>query len=448
MKNFSAFQIGLYVLFSIGIVFAVLIFSGKISVGTSSTSATLSGSVVIWGTLPQDAVNAATDIVHQTYKNVTVHYQKEDPATLQDDLVNALASGSGPDMVFVTPADIIANHDRIFEIPYASLPQGAYESTFVDQATQFLTGTGVLAFPMIIDPMVMYYNKDMLSSAFTVSPPATWDDLVALNKKITQVSDAGKLSTETAALGSFGNITHAKDILANLMFQGGNSIVSWDPGQKAYVSHFGDANAAGNSAVVDALQFYTSFANPNDTAHYSWNATLPNDQTQFVAGNLAIYFGYASELGTIRQNNPNLNFGVAMMPQKTRALFKTTYGQMTGVAIMKVSKNLSLDVAVAQTLSSQPAISTYLGMDPTLEPARRDMLSGASTDANKALFYNSAIISRSFLDPDAAQTTSLFGKYVNDINAGAAEPANILAPGNSLLSGILQAVQKKTSSLQ
>ena len=99
MKNFSAFQIGLYVLFSIGIVFAVLIFSGKISVGTSSTSATLSGSVVIWGTLPQDAVNAATDIVHQTYKNVTVHYQKEDPATLQDDLVNALASGSGPDIL-------------------------------------------------------------------------------------------------------------------------------------------------------------------------------------------------------------------------------------------------------------------------------------------------------------------------------------------------------------
>jgi len=444
MKDVSLFKIGLYVLLGIGIVFAVLIFSGKITVGKPAAAA-ISGNVVIWGTLPQDPMGLMTDVVHQTYKNVNVEYVQQDPATFQANLVNALASGGGPDMILLTPDDVISNHDRILEIPYTSLPQATFQSTFIDQGSQFLTDTGVLAFPLFVDPMVMYYNKDMLSSAFTVSPPATWDDVVALNKKITQVDDAGKLSTETVALGSFDNITHAKDILSNLIFQGGNSIVAWDPTVKAYVSQFGNASASGDSAVADALQFYTDFSNPTDAAHYSWNATLPNDETQFVAGNLAIYFGYASELASIRQQNPNLNFGVAMMPQKKGTTLKTTYGKMTGLAIMKVSKNIQLDVIVAQTMTSDSAISQYLSLDPTVEPARRDMLANSSADANQTLFYNSSIISRSFLDPDPVQTSALFQKYVNEINVGAAVPASIVAPGNSLLTEILQTIQKQTS---
>ena len=445
MKNLSPFQIGLYVVFALGIVFAVLIFSGKIPIGQSSTTQTISGSVTVWGTLPQDAMSAVENSIRATYKQVNVEYVQQDPATFQADLVNALASGNGPDMVLLTPADIVANHDRLLEIPYASLPQAAFESTFTDQGQQFLTDTGVLAFPFVVDPMVMYYNKDMLTSSFTVNPPATWDDVVALNKKITQQDDAGKLSTETVALGSFDNITHAKDILANLIFQAGNPIVSWNPTLKTYISNFADTTGSGDSAVVDALTFYTDFANPNDAAHYSWNATLPDDKDQFIAGNLALYFGYASELPDIRAKNPNLNFDVAMMPQRSQSSFKSTYGQMTGVGILKLSKNISLDLLVAEQMVGQPAVSAYLGADSTYVPVRRDMLTGAVTDARQQLFYNSAIIAKSFLDPDADQTSALFKKFVDNINAGVTQPAAIISPGDSLLSGILEQVQKQTS---
>lgn len=445
MKNISAFQIGIFAACVIGAVFAVLIFSGKLPIGESS-STTVAGSVTVWGTLPYDAMKSMTDVVTQNYNQLIVDYVQKDPNTFQSDLVNALASGTGPDLVLLTPTDIIPNQARILTIPYASLPQATFDSTFIDQGSLFTNDTGVLAFPMLVDPMVMFYNKDMLSASFSVNPPKTWDDVVALNKKITQKDDGGQLTTETVALGSYANILHAKDILANLILQAGNPIVTWDPIQKKYISTFGNTDQAGNSGVEQALQFYTNFANPNDTDHYSWNATLPTDQDQFVAGKLAIYFGYASEIEDLRAKNPNLNFGVELMPQRASVPTKGTYGRMVGIAIMKMSQNPSIALTAAQTLVSQNAIKAFLDVNPSFSPARKDMLAVETDDAVKTTIDNSSIISKSFLDPDPIATDQLFSSFIRQINSGVAQPGGIITPGDSLLSGILDKVQKQTAA--
>ena len=441
-------QIVIYVVCGIGILFAVLIFSGKIPIGGGTSTTTISGTVTMWGTLPANPINLMVQQVRTTYKNVSVVYVQKDPATIQSDLVNALASGTGPDLVLMTPDEIIPNHDRIFEIPYASFPQATFDSAFASEGSVFLSGTGVLGFPLFIDPMVMYYNKDMLTSSFTVKPPKTWDDVVALNQKITQKDNAGKLSTETVALGTYDNITNAKDLMASLIFQAGNDIVSWDPVYKKYVSRFGDTDQAGNSAVSNALTFYTAFANPTDGTHYSWNATLANDRDQFVSGNLAVYFGFASELSTIRQLNPNLNFDVSLMPQRASTQTKSTYGNMIGVSIMKLSPNTSLDVLVAEALAGQPAIAAYQSFDSTLQPARLDMLSNTSSDAHATLFANSAIIAKTFLDPDPIQTGNLFKNYVTSVNAGASDPGSLISTGNSKMQSILDVIARQTSAAQ
>jgi hypothetical protein len=59
-KGLSMFQIGIFIACAAGIVFAILIFSGKIPLGETKTTQTLKGSVVIWGTLPGDSVRAMT----------------------------------------------------------------------------------------------------------------------------------------------------------------------------------------------------------------------------------------------------------------------------------------------------------------------------------------------------------------------------------------------------
>lgn len=439
----SAFQIGVMITCIVGIVLAMLIFSGKIPLPEKAADQTLKGNLMIWGTLSGDAVRSTTDQLRQVYKEVNITYIQKTDDTFQTDLVNALASGKGPDMIIVTPAEIVQNKDRILEIPYESFPQAAFKNTFIDQGSLFLTSTGVLAFPYVIDPLVMYYNRDLLTSSFTVSPPKTWDELVALNKKITIKDDAGRLTTQTAALGTFDNITHAKEIIAALIFQTGNKIVAWDPFTKKYISQFSQADASGNSGVSNALGFYSAFANANDQDRYSWNGSLPKDKNQFIAGRLATYFGFASELEGIRLLNPNLNFDVALFPQRTTGTIKATYGKLFGLAIVKVSPNKNLAIAMAQQMIAQPNLAIYLSFDRSMIPARRDMVSVDSADGYKTLFNRSAIIAQGLLDPDPAQTDALFKRFVDQINSGIATPSAILSPGDSLLSSILSRAQRE-----
>lgn len=445
-KGLSIFQIGIFIACAAGIVFAILIFSGKIPIGETTTTQTLKGNIAIWGTLPGDSVRAMTDQLHQTYKDVNFSYSQKKPETFQLDLVNALASGVGPDLVFISPAEVIQNKDRLLEIPYTSLPQATFQNAFTDQGSLFLTSTGVLGLPFVVDPLVMFYNRDLVAGSFTVNPPKTWDELVALNKKVTVKDDAGKLVTETAALGTFDNITHAKEIIAALILQTGNKIVAWDPYTKKYVSKFSQADNAGNSGVANALSFYTAFANVNDADRYSWNGSLPMDKDQFIAGKLATYFGYASELEGIRQKNPNLNFEVSVFPQRSQGSLKATYGKMTALAVIKVSKNIPLAVAMAQQITGKDPVTQYLAYETTVIPARRDMVTLDSEDAHKTLFNKSAIIAQGFLDPDQVQTTALFKKFIDQINSGIAQPSAILSPGDSLLSGILQKAQRDVTA--
>jgi ABC-type glycerol-3-phosphate transport system substrate-binding protein len=438
MKNLSPFQIGIYVACVVGVIAAVVLFSRNSS---QNSSENLSGSVTIWGTLPQVSLTATTDVLRQTYKDVTINYVEKTPATFQSELVNALASGVGPDLVFLSLGDVIANKDRLLTIPYTSLPEQAFRGTFVDQADAYMNDQGVVAFPFSIDPMVMYYNRDMFTSSFIVKPPETWDEIISANKKITQQDDAGNLQVQTVALGSFDNITRAKEMIALLINQAGNRLVRFDPIQAKYVSTFAESTD-NTSPVVNAFSFYTAFANNFDNDRYSWNRTLPNDKNQFLAGRLAVYFGFASELQGIRLRNPNLNFSLAMMPQRSNVPTKSTFGSMYGLGILKMSKNPNLAVTIAQAMVGKDAVGVYLANEVYTAPARRDLLAEMPVDSVRSIIYQSAIISRGFLDPDPVQTTAFFKRYIDQINAGAISPESIVSPGNSLFTTILNSVQK------
>lgn len=445
MKNLSIVQIVIYVISAIAVIFAVLIFSDKIKIGGSSTQK-LAGSLTMWGTLPYDSVKQAIDSVAGTYPELHINYSEKSGSSFQSDFVNVLASGTGPDLVLVTPADVVRNADKLLTIPFVSLPAATYQSTFVDQASLFMTDKGTLALPIVIDPMVMYYNRDLLAGAFATAAPKTWDDVASLNKKLTVKNDAGELETETVAMGTYSNVAHAKEILATLAFQAGNPLVKLDPATGKYMSRFSFADPATGANLATVMRFYAQFAKSGDD-RYSWNDSLPNDRTQFVAGKLATYFGFASELPDIRKKNPNLNFAVAMVPQSARFPTKAVFGSMTGIAVTKISKQAALAVPAANAMASTPFITAYLATNPYAAPARKDMLSvDASDDANRDLIYKSAIISRGWLDPDPSQTSVLFKKYVDRINAGLANPEDILSAGDSLVQALLDNYQKASSA--
>lgn len=442
MKNSSTIQTIIYVVCGIGVILAIAIFSGKLPIGKDTTSK-VQGTITFWGILPSQVMKDFVANALSAYPDVHVNYVQKDPLTLQSDLVNALASGTGPDLVMVTPADVIANKDRLLAIPYTSLPLQTFQNTFVDQAALFTRTDGVVAIPLLIDPMVMYYNRDLLTSSFTVKAPSTWDEVATLNQQLTKQDDGGTLSVETIGMGTFDNINHAKDLLAMITLQAGGTIVGTDPNTGNYVSTLSAGSRNEGYPFAIALGLYTSFANSKDPVHYSWNASLPKDTNQFIAGTLGLYFGYGSELATLRKKNPNLNFDVTMVPQSARRSTKVTYGKMIGLAIPKMSKSVGLSVLVANRLAQKDALQMYLDRDATLAPARKDMLAEIPEgDAIRTLIYRSAIISKSFLDPDATQTAIVFKKFIDQINAGLTNPESSITAADSLMNAILSKVQK------
>ena len=284
----NIFQIVLMIIFGIGIAIGVFLFATNS--GGSSTAGP-SGRIVIWGTFDATTFRTAIAQVAGSLGGVEISYVQYDKSIFEETFINALASGGGPDLVVIEGQDILVQRDRIIPWAYETFPQSVFAQNFVDSTQVFLLNDGVYAFPMLIDPLVLYSNTDLLTSSFFVDPPATWNEVLTYVPQLVEKTDAGSIIRSGLALGTGSNILHAVDIYSALVLQSGNSIVqrlpqknSFDPEFKAILRNPG---LQGQQVPAEnSLIFFTSFAD-NSQAHYSWNPSLDLDRDAFVAGDTA-----------------------------------------------------------------------------------------------------------------------------------------------------------------
>jgi ABC-type glycerol-3-phosphate transport system substrate-binding protein len=431
-KGLNIVQIIIYIICGSAILVAVLVFSGKLNIGTK-TNTNISGRVVLWGTVPSAVIRSATDLIGDTYPNISITYVQKDEKTYQEELVSALASGKGPDLFLLGPDEIFENQDRLTVVPYATYPELIYKQTFIDQADRFLTPEGILVFPLMVDPMVMYYNRDLLASSFIATPAKSWDDIIAQVPILTKKDDAGKITQSTIALGGFDNITHAKDIIALLLFQAGNSIV-----RRGLDGTLASSLVALNNdtSASLAITFLSRFGTTNSDL-YSWNPSLPDSKTQFLSGSLAYYLGYASEFPELRKQNPNLNMDVVFVPQRASSQGSITYGSITSVGISKLGKQQSVAGTIALWLTDR-AQSEKISAAAGLVSARKDVLSTKPRDdAYRALMYQAAIASRGWIDPNSTATDEYFRDAMRNATNQTFAVPQIVQVLNSNLMGLL-----------
>lgn len=404
----SNFQIIVLVVCVVAFIFAMLSFSGLIKLPGSSDAGTteISGSIVVWGTVPRDGFTRIIDDLGLKYKELSLSYVQKDARTYDNELINAFASQTAPDIFLMTSDMILKYQDKVFNIPYVSYPLATFQQNFVQAGELFTDKKGVIAFPILLDPMVMYYNRSILDAAGIPRPPAYWDEVNALTPKIVQKDNAGNVTKSIVSFGQFSNVNHAKDLVAMLLMQLGNGIVDASGAKPASVL------GAGGSGE-QALSFFTQFSNPVGSS-YSWNKAMPNSRDAFVSGDLAFYFGYASELPVIQEQNPNLNFNVASVPQ-IRGYGKATMAQISAAAISKTSKNPAAAYTVAQQFTD-PAVNTALAYASGLPPVRRDLIAKKpATPAYASVFYDSALVARSWLDPSRTETNTIFKDLIENI---------------------------------
>lgn len=426
----SKFQIILLVVFGVFIVAAVATFSLYRGSGVGNAT------VTVWGDISLHDFNLLLNTpTFSQDQTITVVYAEKSAETIEVEFTEALARGIGPDLIIITQDKFWKEKPKLTVIPYSSISERDFKTSFVEEGELFLDGNGIYALPLSIDPLVLYYNRDLLSTAGEARPMAYWDEIYASAANLSKRDAAGNLVLSVMALGEARNIPHAKDILSLLLLQAGTPVTGFIGSElRSQVSVNPNLSAA--SPGEAALDFYTQFSNPT-RSYYSWNRSLLNAQTHFTAGDSAYYLGFASELRVLRNKNPNLNFGVSPVPQSRISGRTITFGQLRGVAISRGSRNPGAALAAATRLVSRDAASS-LSEILLLPPARRDLLSEKPTDAVFSVFYDAALQSRAWLDPDPAATGVIFREAIEAVTSGRARTSEAISKAHREIEALIK----------
>jgi multiple sugar transport system substrate-binding protein len=235
-------------------------------------------------------------------------------------LPTAFASGEGPDLFIISPGDFLRyyNGGVLLDLtPFieakaqADFPEGVIANRKVDGK--------IYGIPMEVEPMAMYYSVAAFEEVGLTEKdiPRTWDDLLAVGKKLTNDKRFGVLF-ETAP-GYYQNFTWYP-----FMWQGGGEFQG------------ADRKSAFNSpGVVQALKFWQDAVNQGVSPRKplgggGWDV-VPNLGSGYCAiQNVGIWA--ISDLNT---NAKGFKYGVFKLPTPASGKYVTVGGGWAFVANSK-----------------------------------------------------------------------------------------------------------------
>ncbi len=379
------------------------------------------GTVEIWGTLPDDAFNTVmAPIIKANPAYRSIQYKEMSRDTFDSEVLNALAENRGPDLLLLPHEELVSYRSKIQPIPYDNFPARDFKNLYVDGAEIWAMSDGVYGYPIAIDPLVMYWNRDILSSKNVLSAPRTWESIVNdIVPTFVERDFNRNITLSPLAFGEYRNVTHAGFILSMLTIQGGSSLVS-EGSDGRYIMSLNQTPDRSRMPLEAAVTFYTNFASPSNPL-YSWNRARPTDRDAFLSEDLILYFGKGSEARDLAAQNPNLNFDIAEVPQGAAATVRRTYGTFYSLSLLKSSNNKSGAFLAMQLIGGvdfSKAMADYLGM----APAHRSSLAAGSGDTYGRIIYTSAVAARGWLSPTPRVVDSVFTQMVEDILANRSRP--------------------------
>ncbi|MGB4076432.1 MAG: hypothetical protein WBK28_01875 [Minisyncoccia bacterium] len=417
MNELRPFHLIVLFIFGISAIVGIFIFANFSGGGGAKKDAV--GAVVIWGTLPKapfESALAELSGAEERFSDVT--YVEKSAVTFSTELSGALAEGAGPDLILLSQEMLNAEQAKLYVIPYASLPQRTFLDSYVSLFELFLTNEGTYGVPLLVDPLVLYYNRTILSAESIVAPPSTWEAVSGFATEVTQRDPGGTIVRSAIALGEYGNVRNARAILSLLLLQAGSDITA--PTEIGMRSVFADDDPGsfGTTPAQSAINYYTQFADPAKNV-YSWNRSLPESRESFLAGDSALYLGFASERVYIASANPNLDFDMTSVPIPGTSRARVNYGVGYAFALPKTAANGAGALEVAFALGGQTSagsIANALGA----APAYKYLLSAPPEDPYKPIYYPAALSAKGWISPVPTETDRIFLAMIVSITTGRA----------------------------
>lgn len=406
------FQIAVFAFFGVLMLVAIILFMNP---PTKDQDEAVFEPVEIWGTVSGQVMREVLSAAAEKNDNFTkVKYRQFDSRTFEDDLVNAIAEGKSPDALFIPHTRIAELQTKLFALSYETVNERDYRDRYIDGAEVFLLPNGVYGVPILVDPMVMYWNKDLFSSNNFASAPRTWEEIVSDVVPTIVVRDFNRnILLSPIAFGEYRNVNNAFAIISTLLLQGGSRMVEIS-NNNYQVELNRSVNASVANPFTGALEFYTSFATQNNPL-YSWNRVQPLDLNAFAAGDLALYFGMGSEYENIARLNPNLNFDIADVPQSAGSSVRRTYGTYYGFAFPKAAPNLNGAYVAASLLAADPTITAMLAKRLGMAPVERAAIAANTNDPIDKVRYRSALIAHGWLSPRLTETEAVLQETIEDV---------------------------------
>lgn len=416
-------------------------------------------SLEIWGLFDDsDTFDEAFDAYRKANQNVKeIKYKKLTPDTYKKELLEALASGKGPDIFLIQNTWLPSFYDKVVPVIPDILNEQKFKLDFVDVAvSDFMNQRKIFAVPLSVDTLGLYYNKDLFNQAGITTEPKNWDEFIGYVKKLTKTNSSGQIIQSGAAIGTVGNINRATDILNLLMLQGGTAMVDTEKGSATFdqlVKNGEESAFPGENALI----FYTQFAKEN-SSFYSWNKDMHNSVDAFSEGTLAMMLNYSWKISEIKNKAPKLNFAVAPVPQikedkpinypnywgyavaknKVSTFISSSTGQQATipdeVRIAETWKLLKFLTVKPEVNMAQPITPAY---DAALEyakktnkpAARKDIIEMQKVDPEIGVFALQNLMAKSWLQMNPEAVEAIFADMIEKVNKGMATPREALKSG-------------------
>ncbi|MBP7927834.1 extracellular solute-binding protein [Patescibacteria group bacterium] len=259
-------------------------------------------SISMWGLWENpDVINALTSKYKEAHPNVTVNYDDRsilNPVDYKERVFTRASDNAGADVmrVHVSWVPRLKAQGLIAPMPDDMLDVNAYKGSIYPVAANNLVLDGKLyGVPAYYDGLVMVYNKDHFAEVGQTAPPTAWEELRRLAMELVIKGPNGEIIRGGAALGGANNIDFFSDIVGMLFAQ-------------ARVSFPNDVDS---KPAKDALVFYSNFI----TVDKVWSDSLPEASRAFAEEKASIIFIPSWNLLDILAARPDLNIGVAPVPQ-------------------------------------------------------------------------------------------------------------------------------------
>ncbi len=402
-----------------------------------------------------DGPDAFEDIIaayQAVHPFVNINYRKLRYEEYEQELLDALAEDKGPDIFSIHNTWIKKYQSKIAPLPAEitmaypvtrgtikkevvpelrterSINLKELKSNFVDVVYDDVVlptageegGTGeekIFALPLAVDTLAMYYNQDLFNNGGIAEPPPYWNrDFQQAVKKLTKQDPQGQIIQAGAALGGSTNIERYSDILSILMMQNG-AVMMTGNGAVTFDEIPDSLKDRNYNPGLEALRFYTDFSNPAKEV-YSWNGNMENNLDLFVQGKLAIMFGYAYHLPTIKARAPKLNFSVAKLPQIEGNLQNMNFANYWVETVSNKSEHINEAWDFIQFATQAEQVKTYL--DKTKKPtALRSLINEQVDDLDIGVFAEQVLTSQSwYRGADANAAELIIGEMIDEAAGG------------------------------